>query len=88
MDGPGEHYAQWNKPVREWQIPYDFTHVQNLTKKVNQQETWGQTHRHRAGWQLEMGGGLGGEGIEQKGKRTHGHGQWCVDCWGYKGTEG
>ena len=27
MDGPGEHYAKWNKPVRERQIPYDFTHM-------------------------------------------------------------
>ena len=25
MDGPGEHYAMWNKPVRKIQIPYDFT---------------------------------------------------------------
>ena len=33
--------------------------------------------------------GLGGGGIEQKGKRTHGRGQRCGDCWGkeYKGTE-
>ena len=23
-----------------------------------------------------------GVGIEQKGKRTHGHGQQCGDCWG------
>ena len=23
MDGPGEHYAKWNKPVRERQIAYD-----------------------------------------------------------------
>ena len=22
MDGPGEHYAKWNKPFRERQIPY------------------------------------------------------------------
>ena len=27
MNGPGEHYAKWNKPARERQIPYDFTHV-------------------------------------------------------------
>ena len=26
-------------------------------------------------------------GIEQKGKRTHGHGQQCGDCWG-KGVQG
>ena len=30
-----------------------------------------------------MGGGwLGSGGIEPKGKRTHGHGQQCGDCWG------
>ena len=26
------------------------------------------------------GVGLGGQGIEQKGKRAHGHGQQCGDC--------
>ena len=29
-----------------------------------------------------MGGRLGAWGIEQKGKRTHGHGPQCGDCWG------
>ena len=29
MDGPGEHYAKWKKPVRESQILYDFTHVES-----------------------------------------------------------
>ena len=29
----------------------------------------------------------GDGGIEQKGKRTHGHAQQCDDCWGYKGTK-
>ena len=34
------------------------------------------------GDQMTAGGGrLGGGGIEQKGKRTHGHGQQCGDCW-------
>ena len=28
------------------------------------------------------GGMLGDGGIEQKVKRTHGHGQECGDCWG------
>ena len=36
-----------------------------------------------AGW-----GELGGEGIEQKGRRTHGHGQQCGDCWGEAGIRG
>ena len=35
MDGPGEHYAKWKKPVTERQIPYDFTHVWNLMNKLN-----------------------------------------------------
>ena len=25
MDGPVEYYAKWNKPVREREVPYDFT---------------------------------------------------------------
>ena len=32
MDGPGEHYAKWNKPVREWQIPHNLTYMRNLIK--------------------------------------------------------
>ena len=28
------------------------------------------------------GGQLGGGGMGRKGKRTHGHGQQCGDCWG------
>ena len=35
MDRSGEHYAKWNKPVRERQIPYDFTYMWNLMKKLN-----------------------------------------------------
>ena len=35
MDGPGEHYVKWNKPVREIQVPYDFTQMGNLMNKPN-----------------------------------------------------
>ena len=35
LGGPGEHYAKWNKPVRERQTPYDFTHVWNLMSKLD-----------------------------------------------------
>ena len=35
MDGPGEHYAKWNKQVRERQIPYDFINMWNLMNKLN-----------------------------------------------------
>ena len=31
---------------------------------------------------------LGGGGIEQRGKRIHGHGQQCGDCWGEWGIRG
>ena len=36
---------------------------------------------------------MGGErlrsgGFEQKGKRTHGHGQQCGDCWEEEGIRG
>ena len=37
----------------------------------------------------KVGGRLGDREIEQKGKRTHGHGQQWGDCGGgeYKGTK-
>ena len=38
MDGPGDHYAKWNKPGRERQIPYNFTYVWNLMNKINEIE--------------------------------------------------
>ena len=39
MDRSGEHYVKWNKPIRERQIPYNFTHVESneqteLTKNI------------------------------------------------------
>ena len=35
-----------------------------------------------------LGRGLGGGGIEQKGKRTHGCGQQCGNCGGEMGIRG
>ena len=32
MDGTGEHYAKWNKPDSEGQIPYDLTFNWNIIK--------------------------------------------------------
>ena len=55
--------------------------------KLNQQGKWGQTQMEirmtAKGW-----GRLVCGRIEQKRKRTHGHGQRCGDCWGEedKGT--
>ena len=36
-----------------------------------------------SGWER-----VGSGGSEQKGKRTHGHGQQCRDCWGEEYTRG
>ena len=34
MDAPGKHYAEWNWPVRERQIPYEFAHMWTLKHKM------------------------------------------------------
>ena len=36
-DGTGKHYAKWNKPDSERQIPYDLTFNRNLINKTNEQ---------------------------------------------------
>ena len=38
--------------------------------------------------QLMVAGRLEGRGSEQRGKRTHGHGQQHGDCWGVRGKRG
>ena len=35
VDGPGKHYLKWNKPIRERQVPYDFTRMWNLINKLS-----------------------------------------------------
>ena len=37
MDGSGEHYAKWNKPGSDRQIPYDLTNKWNLINKTSKQ---------------------------------------------------
>ena len=37
VDGTGEHYAKWNKPGNEGQIPCDLTFKWNLINKTNKQ---------------------------------------------------
>ena len=34
MGGPGEHYAKCDKPFRKRQMPYNFTHMCNLTEQT------------------------------------------------------
>ena len=40
MDGIRKYYTKWNKPVRERQVPYDFTHLWKLRNKTKKQG-WG-----------------------------------------------
>ena len=35
MDGPGDYYAKWNKPVRERQITHNITYMWKLMNKIN-----------------------------------------------------
>ena len=35
MNGPGEHSAKWNKPVRERQVLYNLPCMWNLMNKLN-----------------------------------------------------
>ena len=44
MDETGEHYAKWNKPGGEGQIPYDLTfnwNIINKQRKTNKQNITG-----------------------------------------------
>ena len=90
MDGSGDHYAKWNKPVSERQIPYDLTYEQSneqnkLTNKI-EPETW----KHGTLWTWPDGrwegdnGGKKGKGLDKEHLwMTHGHRQQCGDwLWG------
>ena len=65
IDGPWEHYAKWNKPVRERQKKiWLHSYVES-----NEQTTITENRDRlidRAGWQLRAGR-LGDAGIEEKG---------------------
>ena len=67
MDGPGEHFVKWNKPIGERQIPYDFTHVESNEQTTNKQNR----DRLIVGEQMTASGRvrLGVGGIEQKKKK-------------------
>ena len=47
MDGATRHYAKWNKSDREIQMPYNFTYMWSLKKKINEQTKGKQSHRYR-----------------------------------------
>ena len=70
MNGLGEHYAKWNKPVSERQIPYDLTYMWNLMdkNKLRKQKQLIDTENRLTAVRAEVGWGLGeiGKGIKQK----------------------
>ena len=56
MDGTGEHYAKWNKPGGERQIPYDFACKWNLINNTNKQAKYNQRHwNKKTNWQWSEG---------------------------------
>ena len=75
MDGPREHYAKWNKPIRERHTIWFHSYVESneQTELTSKSETDSYLESR---WQLVgRWGRLQGRGIEQKRKRTHGHGK-------------
>ena len=49
MDRTGEHYAKWNKPEGEGQIPYDLTFNLNIISRRKKQRKYNQRQ-----WSLEQ----------------------------------
>ena len=92
MDGTGEHYAKWNKPGGERQIPYDLTYKWNLINKTNKQAKYNQRRGNkkltvtsgeedtgesrRRGKQRNMNRGL--MGTDNEGGLTVGVGGWAM----------
>ena len=69
MDGTGEHYAKWNKPGGERQIPYDLTYKWNLISKTNKWAKYNQRHGNKEESDSnQRGGGRGITGKEGKGQ--------------------
>ena len=58
-DGPGEHYATWNKPIKERQLLYDITHTWSLINKMNYEAKHRLTESRLTAW-----GGVCLEGVE------------------------
>ena len=81
MDGTGEHYAKWNKPGSEGQIPYDPTFNWNIINKRKKQAKYNQRHRNKEQTNSNQRGG--GKGIMESKERVvkkhvwkaHGQGQ-------------
>ena len=65
MDGTGKHYAKWNKPGGERQIPYDLTFNRNLSIKPTNEQNLTKDTEIRDGLivtRREKGGNFRGKG--------------------------
>ena len=67
MDGTGEYYAKWNKPVSERQILCDLTSERNLMNNKLTNEIEPQAWKHGTDWQWPEVRGEGDNG-GKKGK--------------------
>ena len=69
MDGTGEHYAKWNKPDGERQIPYNLMYKWNLVNTTkSKQAKYNQRHWNKEQTDSNHWGGEGGSpGKERKG---------------------
>ena len=67
MDGTGEHYAKWNKPGSETQIPHDLTCKRTLKMKTDKEENRARGMGRRKRLRATRGEGEGVKG-ENKGK--------------------
>ena len=60
MDGTGEHYAKWNKPGGERQIPYDLPYKGKLVNKTKKQVKYNTKHWNKEETESNQKGGLVG----------------------------
>ena len=47
MDGPRGNYAECDKSDKGRQMPYDFTYMQNLKNRINEQVEQKQIYRYK-----------------------------------------
>ena len=90
VDGTREHYAKWNKPDGERQIPHDpntcMIYKWNLVKKQAKYNQRLKIKIPTDSGQRGVGRGIMREGrgsgkVREHKQTTHGHGQWGYWLW-------
>ena len=61
IDGSGEHYARWDKPGGNKQIPYNLSYKWNIINKTNKQTKYNQRNWNKEQTDSNQRGG--GRGI-------------------------